>query len=353
MKTSYFDYHLPQERIAQRPLEKRDASRMLVLDRKTGRVEHSWVRDLPKWLLPNDLMVVNQTKVFPARLFATKPETGAKIEVFLLRPALSKSNGPAFENADEEWEALISPAKRIKGSGVLKMEPKGEVAVLESLGEGHFLVRINRVGKVRKFLEQYGHMPLPPYIKRKDDSKDRTRYQTLFAKKEGSVAAPTAGLHFTKALLAELKKKGIKQSAVTLHVGLGTFLPVSSDDIEDHVMHPERLEVSPAVVSAISSTQKKNGRVVAIGTTVVRALESAAQADGMLKAGTDETRIFIYPGYTFKMVDVLFTNFHQPRSTLLMLVSAFAGRERVLAAYEEALREGYRFLSYGDAMLIL
>jgi len=345
MKTSLFDYRLPPGLIAQRPLVKRDASRMLVLDRKTGRVEHSWVRDLPKWLLPNDLMVVNQTKVFPARLFATKPETGAKLEVFLLRPVIEK--------ADEEWEALISPAKRIKGSCVLQMEPKGEVAILESLGEGHFLVRINRVGKVRKFLEQHGHMPLPPYIKRKDDSKDRARYQTLFAKKEGSVAAPTAGLHFTKSLLADLKRKGIKLTAVTLHVGLGTFLPVSSDDIEEHVMHPERLEVPPAVVSSISSARKKNGRIVAIGTTVVRALESSVQGDGTLKAGVDETRIFIHPGYSFKAVDVLFTNFHQPQSTLLMLVSAFAGRERVLAAYDEAMRAGYRFLSYGDAMLIL
>ena len=345
MKTSLFDYHLSVEQIAQRPLEKRDASRMLVLDRKTGRVDHSWVKDLPKWLLPSDLMVVNQTKVFPARLFATKPETGAEMEVFLLRPAM--------EGSTDEWEALVSPAKRIKGATILKLKPKGEVAVLESLGEGHFIVRLNWVGNVKKFLAQHGHVPLPPYIKRKDDSSDRERYQTLFAKKEGSVAAPTAGLHFTHSLLSTLKLKGLKQTSVTLHVGLGTFLPVSSDDLEEHIMHPERFEVSAAAAKAIEKTKTQHGRIVAIGTTVVRALESAVQPDGTFKTEADETRIFISPGYHFKAVDVLFTNFHQPRSTLLMLVSAFAGRERVLAAYEEALREGYRFLSYGDAMLIL
>lgn len=345
MKTSLFDYHLPAEKIAQRPLEKRDASRMLVLDRKTGRVEHSFVRDLPQWLLPGDLMVVNQTKVFPARLHAVKPDTGALLEIFLLRPSL--------ENSSQEWEALVSPAKRIKGNPTLKLEGRGEAAVLESLGGGHFIVRLNGVGNIRKFLAQKGHVPLPPYIKRKDDGADRERYQTLFAKKEGSVAAPTAGLHFTQALLTELRKKGVCRTAVTLHVGLGTFLPVSSDDSEEHVMHPESFEVPATAAAAIGRARKRHGRVVAIGTTVVRALESAARPDGTFRTEADETRLFISPGYAFKAADVLFTNFHQPSSTLLMLVCAFAGRERVLAAYEEALREGYRFLSYGDAMLIL
>lgn len=345
MKTSLFDYPLPSDRVAQRPLEKRDASRMLVLDRKTGRVEHALVRDLPRWLLPGDLMVVNQTKVFPARLYAVKPETGARIEIFLLRPSLGGTN--------REWEALVSPAKRIKGNPVLKLEPRGEAAVLESLGEGHFLIRLDKVGNLHQFLDRHGHVPLPPYIKRKDDASDRQRYQTVFAREEGSVAAPTAGLHFTKSLLAGIRKRGVRQASITLHVGLGTFLPVSSGDLEDHVMHPERFEVSGAAVSAIRSARQRHGRVVAVGTTVVRALESAAGAGGELQKGNGETRLYITPGYAFKAVDALFTNFHQPNSTLLMLVCAFAGRERVLAAYGEALREGYRFLSYGDAMLIL
>lgn len=345
MKTSLFDYPLLAERIAQRPLEKRDASRMLVLDRKTGRLEHSLVRELPKWLLPRDLMVVNQTKVLPVRLFALKPGTGARLEVFLLRPSIPGSR--------EEWEALVSPAKRVKGPIALGLQPRGKVEVLENLGEGHFLVRLRQVGDVRKFLNKHGHIPLPPYIRRMDEPMDRQRYQTLFARKEGSVAAPTAGLHFTRPLLAELNKKGICQAPVTLHVGLGTFLPVSSAELEDHVMHPEWFEVPPATAAAIRQARHRQGRIVGIGTTVVRALESALQADGTLQSQPDETRLFIYPGYTFKAVDVLFTNFHQPRSTLLMLVCAFAGRERVLAAYAEALREGYRFLSYGDAMLIL
>jgi S-adenosylmethionine:tRNA ribosyltransferase-isomerase len=345
MKTSLFDYTLPINNIAQRPLEKRDASRMLVLDRKTGRVEHSYVRNLPQWLLPKDLVVVNQTKVFSARLYAIKPETGAKLEIFLLRPAFDKAVG--------EWEALITPAKRIKGNPVLKLEGKGEAAILESLGEGHFIIRLNRVGNVRKFLVRSGHVPLPPYIKRKDDSIDKERYQTIFAKKEGSVAAPTAGLHFTQPLMDKLLKKGIRKTTVTLHVGLGTFLPVSSEVLEEHVIHPERFEVPSSAAASIRQTRQKGGRIVAIGTTVVRALESAVQMDGSFRTKDDETRLFISPGYSFKVVDVIFTNFHQPCSTLLMLICAFAGRERVLAAYDEALRKGYRFLSYGDAMLIL
>ena len=345
MKTSFFDYQLPDENIAQRPLDKRDESRMLVLDRKTGRVNHSFVRDLPQWLLPRDLLVINQSKVFPARLYAIKPETGARLEIFLLRPAM--------EDSLEEWEALVSPAKRVKGNPSLKLEGKAEAVILESLGEGHFIVRLNHVGNVRTFLDRYGHVPLPPYIKRRDDLSDRERYQTLFAKKEGSVAAPTAGLHFTRSLIAELKRKGIRKTAVTLHVGLGTFLPVSSENMDQHIMHPEMFEVPASAAKAVMATRKANGRVVAVGTTVVRALESAAQEDRSFRTVADETRLFITPGYSFKAVDVLFTNFHQPRSTLLMLVCAFAGRERVLAAYLEALREGYRFLSYGDAMLVL
>jgi len=344
MRTSLFDYDLPAGSVAQRPLAKRDASRMLVLDRKTGRIEHSWVKDLPQWMLPGDLMVVNTTKVLPARLEAVKPGTGAKLEIFLLRKALGEK--------DEVWEALVAPAKRVKGNPSLKLLPTGEAQVLESIGEGHFLVRFSGAGPFTEFLARHGHMPLPPYIKRSDSPLDRERYQTLFAKEEGSVAAPTAGLHFTKALMENLKKRGVQRTEVLLHVGLGTFLPVLAQETESHVMHPERVEVPVSAVEAVARARGRGGRVVAVGTTVVRALESAS-ASGTLMSWEDETRLFIEPGYRFRAVDVLFTNFHQPKSTLLMLVSAFAGRERVLAAYQEAVREGYRFLSYGDAMLIL
>jgi S-adenosylmethionine:tRNA ribosyltransferase-isomerase len=316
---------------------------MLVLDRQTGRIEHSRVRDLAQWLLPNDLFVVNSTKVLPVRLYATKKETGAKLEVFLLRP----------EEGDFAWEALIRPARRVKPGYRLSLEPRGEVEIVEALDGGHFIVEIRGTGPLRPFLFRHGHVPLPPYIKRPDDWKDRERYQTLFAKQIGSIAAPTAGLHFTPPLLASLKKRGLERSEVLLHVGLGTFLPVSTGETEDHVMHPEVYEVPPATVKAVRETRRRGGRVVAIGTTVVRALESSLGVKEELAAQKVETRLFITPGYNFHNVDILFTNFHQPQSTLLMLVSAFAGRERVLAAYGEALREGYRFLSYGDAMLVV
>jgi S-adenosylmethionine:tRNA ribosyltransferase-isomerase len=343
MQTQLFNYHLPEESIAQRPLAQRDASRMLVLDRQTGRIEHSWVRDLAQWLLPQDLFVVNRTKVLPVRLFATKKETGAKLEVFLLRPG----------EGETTWEALVRPARRVRNQMVLSLEPQGEVEIVETLEGGHFIVEIRGTGPLRPFLLKHGHVPLPPYIKRPDDRKDRERYQTLFARQLGSIAAPTAGLHFTPPLLASLKKRGLKKSEVLLHVGLGTFLPVSEGETEDHVMHPEFYEVPPATVKSVHETRRRGGRVVAIGTTVVRALESSLGDGGKLAAQKGETRLFITPGYSFRNVDILFTNFHQPQSTLLMLVSAFAGRERVLAAYAEALQEGYRFLSYGDAMLIL
>ncbi|HVM32048.1 MAG TPA: tRNA preQ1(34) S-adenosylmethionine ribosyltransferase-isomerase QueA [bacterium] len=343
MKTRLFHYALPAQLVAQRPLAQRDASRMLVLDRKTGRLAHSRVKDLPQWLLPGDLLVRNETKVIPARLFAVKPETRARIEVFLLRRTGA---------GNAEWEALLSPAKRIKGPLTLQIQPRGQLEVLENLGTGHFLVRFSKTGPFQAFLKSAGHIPLPPYIKRQDETADWSRYQTLFAKKEGSVAAPTAGLHFTPELFKALKGRGVQTAPVTLHVGLGTFLGVTAADTEDHVMHPEVFEVPAATAKAVEGTRRGGGRVVALGTTVARTLESAWTPEG-LQAQKGETRLFITPGYEFKGVDALFTNFHQPESTLLMMVSAFAGRERVLAAYEEAIREKYRFFSYGDAMLIL
>jgi S-adenosylmethionine:tRNA ribosyltransferase-isomerase len=296
-------------------------------------------------LSPHDLLVVNRTRVIPARLYARKP-TGAAIEVFLLRPALHGRKG--------DWEALVSPARRVKGALPLRLalEPSGSVDVREGLGEGRFLISFAGTGPFRRFLLRSGHVPLPPYIRRPDNPADKVRYQTVFARKDGSVAAPTAGLHFTPRLLSGLKARGVARAEVVLHVGLGTFLPMDEGDTGAHRMHSERFEVPGSSVRAIARTRAAGGRVVAVGTTVCRALEAASEG-GDLRAAQGETRIFIRPGHRFRAVDALFTNLHQPRSTLLMLVCAFAGRERVMAAYGEALRKGYRFLSYGDAMLIL
>jgi S-adenosylmethionine:tRNA ribosyltransferase-isomerase len=310
----------------------------------TGLVEHSSVRELPDYLREGDLLVVNKTRVIPARLLARK-STGAALEIFLLHPAKAGANG--------DWEALVSPGRRVKGPCVLDLLPRGKAEVKEVLGDGHYRVSFSETGPFRKFLEEVGHIPLPPYIKRPDEVSDRERYQTLFAKDDGSVAAPTAGLHFTSELLESLKKKGVEKAEVVLHVGLGTFLAVETENIEDHVMHSETFEISAATAKAIEKTKKAGSRVVAVGTTVCRALEASTEKTGKVEAMKGETHIFIKPGYEFKVVDVLFTNFHQSQSTLLMLVSAFAGREKVLAAYQEAIRMKYRFFSYGDATLIL
>lgn len=261
---------------------------------------------------------------------------------------------PVFEKDNQDWEVLIQPAKRIKGALELTLENGKKIQVIDSLGEGHFIVNFNQVGSLKKFLNQYGHVPLPPYIRRSDNVEDRERYQSVFAKQEGSLAAPTASLHFSKGLLSHLNRAGIKSTRLTLHVGLGTFLPVMAENIEDHLMHPEWFELSLKTVSDIQKTQKAHQRIVAVGTTVVRALESACiVGNGTLVPYMGETRIFITPGFNFKITEALITNFHQPASTLLMLVSALAGRERILAVYEQAMKEKYRFLSYGDCMLIL
>jgi len=343
MKTSLFHFDLPPELVAQRPLPERDASRMLVLDRSTGRVEHSRVRELPRFLSRGDVLAVNRSKVIRARLLATKGPAGARLEVFLLRETSRK--GPV-------WEALICPGKRVKGEVRLHFRPAGQADVVSNLEDGHYLVNFSRIRGFDRFLERAGHVPLPPYIRRPDEKADRERYQTVFAREKGSVAAPTAGLHFTGSLLAEIAEAGVRRVSVTLHVGLGTFLPVTSEEIEGHRMHSEAYEVSRAAVTAVRRAKEAGRRVVAVGTTSLRALESAA-AEGELSPRSGTTDLFIRPGYRFRVVDTLFTNFHQPGSTLLMLVSAFAGRERLLSAYREAIRQRYRFFSYGDAMLIL
>lgn len=344
MKTELFKYDLPPDLVAQRPLAQRDSSRMMVLNRKTGQIEHSTVRELASFLRAGDLLVVNKTRVIPARLLARK-STGGAVEVFLLHPSKIGAQG--------DWEALVCPGRRVKRPCVLDILPRGKAEVKEVLGEGHYRVAFHETGPFREFLDECGHIPLPPYIKRPDEVSDRERYQTVFAKDDGSVAAPTAGLHFTPELLESVKQKGVEKAEVVLHVGLGTFLAVEAENVEDHVMHSEEFEIPQETANAIEKTKKAGGRVVAVGTTVCRALEASAEKTGKVEAMKGETNIFIKPGYDFKAVDALFTNFHQSQSTLLMLVSAFAGRERVLAAYQEAIQQKYRFFSYGDATLFL
>lgn len=323
MLTSDFDYDLPEDRIAQEPAP-RGESRLLVLDAE-GPERHRRVRDLPRLLRPNDLLVLNDTRVIPARLFGRRGE--GKMEVLLVEKL-----------GDRDWEALVRPGKRAKPGTEILFE--GLSAEVVEKREDRYRLRFSE--PVEPHLDRLGHIPLPPYIHRPDDAADRERYQTVFARTPGAIAAPTAGLHFSKEILQELRT-----AWVTLHVGIGTFKPVSAERIEDHRMDRERYEVSEETAEAIRRTKESGGRIVAVGTTVVRTLESSGG-----EAGNGSTELFITPGYRFKVVDVLLTNFHLPRSTLLMLVSAFAGRERVLAAYEEAIREGYRFYSYGDAMLV-
>ncbi len=340
MKTSDFYYDLPKELIAQDPLEDRSSSRLLVLNRRSGEREHRVFRELPDFLNPGDCLVVNDTRVIPARLMGVKEGTGAGIEVLLLKRC-----------EDQMWETLVKPGKKARpgarisfGDGLLVGE------VLEVVEEGNRRIRFTYEGIFEEILDQLGQMPLPPYITHQ--LKDKNRYQTVYARHEGSAAAPTAGLHFTPELLKEVEEKGVKLAHVTLHVGLGTFRPVKVEDVTQHHMHSEFYWIEEDQARLINETKASGGRVICVGTTSCRTLESAADEEGVLHAGSGWTDIFIYPGYRFKMMDALITNFHLPESTLLMLVSAFAGKERVMAAYEEALREGYRFFSFGDAMLI-
>ena len=337
MKTSDFYYDLPEELIAQDPLADRSASRLLHLDRETGEIQHTDFKHITRYLNPGDCLVINDTKVIPARLYGSKVGTDAGIEILLLK-----------RKGDNVWETLVKPGKKAKpgtvisfGDGLLTGE------VIDVVEEGNRLIRFHYEGIFEEILDKLGEMPLPPYITHQ--LKDKNRYQTVYAKHDGSAAAPTAGLHFTNELLKEIEDMGVKIAHVTLHVGLGTFRPVKVDDILDHHMHSEFYIVEEEEAKKINDTKKNGGRVICVGTTSCRTIESAAGEDGVLKAGSGWTEIFIYPGYRFKILDCLITNFHLPESTLVMLVSALAGREHVLHAYEEAIKEKYRFFSFGDA----
>ncbi len=340
LKKSDFYFDLPQELIAQDPLEDRSSSRLLMLHKESGQVKHEIFRNIIEYLQEGDCLVLNNTKVIPARLLGEKEDTGAHVEVLLLK-----------RHDKDVWETLVKPGKKCRpgsrlsfGDGLLKAE------VLDVVEEGNRLIRFEYEGIFEEVLDKLGEMPLPPYITHK--LQDKNRYQTVYAKYDGSAAAPTAGLHFTPKLLADIEAKGVKIAYVTLHVGLGTFRPVKEDNILDHHMHSEYYQVSEEAAQIINETKQNGGRVICVGTTSCRTVESASTEDGVIHAGCDNTEIFIYPGYKFKVLDCLITNFHLPESTLVMLVSALAGRENVLAAYEEAVRERYRFFSFGDAMFI-
>lgn len=341
MKTSDFYYDLPEELIAQDPLEDRTASRLLVLDRKTGAVKHKIFSDVIDYLNKGDCLVINNTRVIPARLIGEKEGTGGKVEVLLLK-----------RRANDVWETLVKPGKKLKpGAKITFGDGRLRAEVLEVVEEGNRLVKFHYEGIFEEILDSLGEMPLPPYITHKLE--DKEMYQTVYAKFDGSAAAPTAGLHFTKELLNKIEEKGIKIASITLHVGLGTFRPVKVDDVNNHHMHTEWYEVNAEAADIINETKRNGGRVICVGTTSCRTIESVADENGYMKAKTGETDIFIYPGYKFKVMDGLITNFHLPESTLVMLVSAFAGKENVLAAYETAVKERYRFFSFGDAMILI
>lgn len=343
MKVSLFDYNLPEELIAQYPLPERDESRLMVLNRNTRGIQHTTFSQLPEFLSPGDLMVLNNTRVIPARLIGRKEKTGGKVEVLLLSP---KDKGL--------WEAMVKRSSRITpGTKVIFGDGRLVARILGKTETQERLIQFQHNGDLRGLLEEFGRPPLPPYIKREAEDSDRERYQTVYAKKNGAVAAPTAGLHFTEALLGKMEAKGIKKVELTLHVGLGTFLPVRTENVEDHNLHEENLEITSEAARQVNETRASGRRIVAVGTTSVRAIESAADVNGHISPRSGSTGIFIYPGYKFRAVDALVTNFHLPMSTLLMLVSAFAGREFIMEAYREAVRERYRFYSYGDAMLIM
>ncbi|MFF2855315.1 tRNA preQ1(34) S-adenosylmethionine ribosyltransferase-isomerase QueA [Peribacillus sp. NPDC058002] len=341
MKLDMFDFHLPEELIAQVPLEEREASRLMVLDKETGKLQHDVFSHITEYIKPGDCLVLNDTKVLPARLYGSKEGTGAKIEVLLLK-----------QEHDDVWETLVKPAKRIKeGSTIVFGDGKLSAVCTGVLEHGGRILEFKYDGIFYEILEKLGEMPLPPYIKEQLDDQDR--YQTVYARERGSAAAPTAGLHFTEDLLEKLKGMGVHIAFITLHVGLGTFRPVSVDDIDSHEMHSEFYQMTEGTARLLNDVKAKGGKIITVGTTSTRTLETiASRNDGVFKEENGWTSIFIYPGYEFKGIDAMITNFHLPKSTLIMLISALAGREQVLHAYETAVEEKYRFFSFGDAMLI-
>jgi S-adenosylmethionine:tRNA ribosyltransferase-isomerase len=359
MSVSDFDYDLPPELIAQHPAERRDASRLLEVPPE-GPFVHRSFQELPDLLAPGDVLVVNQSRVFPARLLGRKP-TGARAEVLLVRPAVHERGGGVARGGEggggmggegSLWEALVRPGGKLKPGRTVVVAEGFEVDIVEALPSGNRLVRLRTEEPLEDALDRHGRLPLPPYIERTDDADDRDRYQTVYAVDRGSIAAPTAGLHFTEELLRRIEDRGVRRVPVTLHVGVGTFRPVEVDDPAEHPMHAEWYSISDDSAVEINLAREAGGRVWAVGTTSVRTLESAADPGGAVRPGQGETDLFIRPPYDFRVVDGLITNFHLPRSTLLMLVSALAGRDRILEAYAEAVRERYRFYSYGDAMVI-
>lgn len=340
MKTADFYYDLPQELIAQDPLEDRASSRLMVLDKETGERTHTDFHHIVDYLRPGDCLVINDTKVIPARLIGQREETGGKVEVLLLK-----------RHEDNVWETLVKPGRKARpGMKIIFGDGLLTATVLEVIEEGNRLIRFEYEGIFEEILDRLGQMPLPPYITHQ--LKDKNRYQTVYAKYEGSAAAPTAGLHFTPELLQQIQDMGVSIARVTLHVGLGTFRPVKVEDVTKHVMHTEEIHVTEEAAERINATKAAGGRVICVGTTSCRTIESAADEHGIVHAMQGDTGIFIYPGYSFKVLDGLITNFHLPESTLLMLVSALAGKDHIMAAYEEAVREKYRFFSFGDAMFI-
>jgi S-adenosylmethionine:tRNA ribosyltransferase-isomerase len=342
MDLALFDYDLPPEKIAQHPPDRRGTSRMMVVPLDGSQFSHTVFSELPEFVRPGDCLVLNDTRVIPARLLGRR-QTGGKSEVFLLEPA-----------GDDRWTALVRPAKRMGPGTVVDIEGVIEATVLEEPEEGRTTIKLDCEGDLEQALEQVGRTPLPPYIKRDTPlEEDRDRYQTVYARESGAVAAPTAGLHFTDAMLDDLQKLGLRTVHLTLHVGQGTFQPINTEAVEDHQMHSERYALSPAAAEAINQTRQQGGRIIAVGTTVVRTLETCATEDGIVRASSGSTDLYITPGYEFRAIDGLLTNFHLPGSSLLVMVSALAGRKRIIGAYGEAVERDYRFYSYGDCMLLI